>query len=139
MLGLGLVLGLFSALLDMVRTRSPMLDRLQRRNNSQGHNCLPHLKYVAALPCEMQLSFTGSKFCRFVQNGWFAKCCRHSGNSGMHVCEFACAHLNMQPHYSVIKSNKKLSYRQGTARCVLSVVILPITTQQCRNYLYDKS
>jgi len=26
-----------------------------------------------------------------------------------------------------------------TARCVLSVVILPITTQQCRNYLYDKS
>jgi len=35
--------------------------------------------------------------------------------------------------------NKKLSYRQVTARCVLSVVILPITTQQCRNYLYDKS
>jgi len=26
-----------------------------------------------------------------------------------------------------------------TARCVLSVVILPITTQQCRNYLYDNS
>jgi len=24
-------------------------------------------------------------------------------------------------------------------RCALSVVILPITTQQCRNYLYDKS
>ena len=35
--------------------------------------------------------------------------------------------------------NKKLSYRRGTARCVLSVVILSITTQQCRNYLYDKS
>ena len=35
--------------------------------------------------------------------------------------------------------NKKLSYRPVTARCVLSVVILPITTQQCRNYLYDKS
>ena len=34
---------------------------------------------------------------------------------------------------------KKLSYRQVTARCVLSVVILPIITQQCRNYLYDKS
>ena len=34
---------------------------------------------------------------------------------------------------------KKLSYRRGTARCVLSVIILPITTQQCRNYLYDKS
>ena len=35
--------------------------------------------------------------------------------------------------------NKKLSYRRVTARCVLSVVFLPITTQQCRNYLYDKS
>ena len=35
--------------------------------------------------------------------------------------------------------NKKLSYRRVTARCVLSVVIWPITTQQCRNYLYDKS
>jgi len=32
MLGLGL--GLFSALLDMFRTRSPMFDRLQHRNNS---------------------------------------------------------------------------------------------------------
>ena len=34
---------------------------------------------------------------------------------------------------------KKLRYRRVTARCVLPVVILPITTQQCRNYLYDKS
>ena len=36
MLGLGLVLRLFLALLDMFRTRSPMIDRLQRRNNSHG-------------------------------------------------------------------------------------------------------
>ena len=35
--------------------------------------------------------------------------------------------------------NKKLSYRRGTARCVVSVEILPIATQQCRNYLYDES
>jgi len=35
--------------------------------------------------------------------------------------------------------NKKLSYRRVTARCVLSVVILPIATQPSRNYLYDKS
>ena len=35
--------------------------------------------------------------------------------------------------------NKKLSHRRGTARCVVSVEILPIATQQCRNYLYDKS
>jgi len=34
MLGLGL--GLFSALLGPARTRSPMFDRLQRRNNSHG-------------------------------------------------------------------------------------------------------
>jgi len=34
---------------------------------------------------------------------------------------------------------KKLRYRRVTARCILSVVILPTATQQCRNYLYDKS
>jgi len=33
---LGLVLGLLSALLGPTRTRSPMFDRLQRRNNSHG-------------------------------------------------------------------------------------------------------
>jgi len=37
------------------------------------------------------------------------------------------------------KSNKKLSCRRGTARCVVSVEMLPIATQQCRNYLYYKS
>ena len=36
-------------------------------------------------------------------------------------------------------ANKKLSYRRGTARCVVSIEILPIATQQGRNYLYDKS
>ena len=35
--------------------------------------------------------------------------------------------------------HKKLSYRRGTARCVVSVEILLVATQQCRNYLYDKS
>ena len=34
---------------------------------------------------------------------------------------------------------KKLSYRRGTARCVMSVEMLPIVTQQSRNYMYDKS
>ena len=37
------------------------------------------------------------------------------------------------------KYNKKLSYRRGTARCVVLIEILPTATQQCRNYLYDKS
>ena len=42
-------------------------------------------------------------------------------------------------NYTVNSKDKKLSYRRVPARCVLSVVILPIATQQCRNYLYDKS
>ena len=33
-------------------------------------------------------------------------------------------------------TNKKLSYRRGTARCVVSVEILLTATQQCRNDLY---
>jgi len=40
---------------------------------------------------------------------------------------------------SSYNGNKKLSCRRGTARCVVSVEILPVATQQCRNYLYDKS
>ena len=40
---------------------------------------------------------------------------------------------------AAVHSHKKFSYRRGTARCVVSVAILPIATQQCRNYLYDKS
>ena len=35
--------------------------------------------------------------------------------------------------------NKKLSYRRGTARCIVSIEILPIATQKGRNYLYDNS
>jgi len=35
--------------------------------------------------------------------------------------------------------SEKLSYRRGTARCVRSVEILPVATQQCRNWSYDKS
>jgi len=34
---------------------------------------------------------------------------------------------------SVSKKYKKLSYRRGTALCVVSIEILPIATQQCRN------
>ena len=37
------------------------------------------------------------------------------------------------------RTNNKLSYRRGTARCVVSVEILPTATQQRRNCLYDKS
>jgi len=34
--------------------------------------------------------------------------------------------------------HEKLSYRRGTARCVVSVEIVSVAVQQCRNYLYDK-
>ena len=52
----------------------------------------------------------------------------------------ACRCRSIFPTRTALRSkHKKLSYRRVTARCVLSVVILPITTQQCRNYLYDKS
>jgi len=57
-------------------------------------------------------------------------------------CYLHCLHspyLTCSQIWFQINGNKKLSYRRGTARCVLSVVILPIATQQCRNYLYDKS
>jgi len=42
-------------------------------------------------------------------------------------------------YYGHTMRNKKLSYRRGTARCVVLIEILPVATQQCRNYLYDKS
>ena len=42
------------------------------------------------------------------------------------------------PGYDLTINHKKLRYRWGTARCVMSIKILPIATQQCRNYLYDK-
>ena len=41
---------------------------------------------------------------------------------------------NLQPEVNNITQclvDEKLSYRRGTARCVVSVEILPIATQQC--------
>ena len=50
-----------------------------------------------------------------------------------------CAELN-GGDLSCYSNEKLVSYRRRTARCVVvSVEILPIATQQCRNYLYDKS
>jgi len=43
------------------------------------------------------------------------------------------------PGEPVAERYKKLSYRRGIALRVVSVEISPIATQQCRNYLYDKS
>jgi len=43
--------------------------------------------------------------------------------------------LYLSPVGALSKQNKKLSYRRGTVWCVLSVVILQITMQQCRKLL----
>jgi len=45
----------------------------------------------------------------------------------------------LENHVVSPEEDKKLSYHRGTARCVVSMEILPVATQQCRNYLYDKS
>ena len=46
---------------------------------------------------------------------------------------------SLEWHLVIGVLDKKLSYRRRTARCVVSVEILPIATQHCRNYFYDKS
>jgi len=48
-------------------------------------------------------------------------------------------YVEVRPARTIASQNKKLSYRRGTARCVVSVEISPVATQQCRNYLHDKS
>ena len=65
------------------------------------------------------------------------------------LCPFDSDIENMWVHFKkelqdrisqyVPEQNKKLGYRRVTARCVVSVEILPITTQHCKNYLYHKS
>ena len=43
-------------------------------------------------------------------------------------------HLLFLPHLTRWHVDKKLSYRRGTAQCVVSVEILPVAAQQCTNY-----
>ena len=65
-------------------------------------------------------------FWSFCERPTFAACLAASARHNQHVM-------------STAARNKKHSYRRGTARCVVSVEILPTATQQCRNYLLDKS
>jgi len=55
----------------------------------------------------------------------------------VYVCFFCAEVFIVNLRADLRKYSKKLSYRQGTARCVASVEILPIAKQQCRKYLYD--
>ena len=72
--------------------------------------------------------------CKMQKMGWFGVVRGHSSSSAM--SPFDRAHTTS---YSTLIETMCLSFTVFTARCVLLVVILPITTQQCRNYLYDKS
>jgi len=54
------------------------------------------------------------------------------------MTENAAVHGNKEAVVSV-KLNKKLSYRRGTARCVVSVEILPVATQQCSTTSSEQS
>jgi len=51
----------------------------------------------------------------------------------------SCAEVFIVNWRADLRKYIKLSYCRGTARCVVSVEILPIAKQQCRKYLYDKS
>jgi len=62
-------------------------------------------------------------------------CIRGTSHGPVSVCLF----VGLSVRHKSVFYYKKLSYRRGTARCVMSIEILPIATQQCRNYLYDKS
>ena len=58
----------------------------------------------------------------------------HAGPATWNSCPTTSA-----PWPILSSSDKKLSYRRGTSRRVVSNEILLTATQQCRNYLYDKS
>ena len=51
-------------------------------------------------------------------------------NTTGNTCHITKPPEEVEPRPQVTNINKKLSYRRVTARCVLSVVILPITTQR---------
>ena len=85
-----------------------------------------------------------------------AECSRHHASRNVKsksvntIIQWTIAIVNTKIHTTLIRVivtviqvssliDKKLSYRRGTARCVVSIEILPIAAQQCRNYLYDKS
>ena len=59
-------------------------------------------------------------------------------NAKLELSSKACTHTYVHAAHPAAVADK-LSYRRGTAQCVVSIEILPTATQQCRNYLYDKS
>jgi len=88
--------------------------------------------------CRASLSFVDSPPPRLSRSRLLASRAVHAN---MHDENYAATHARLagQPTNFPAHNYKKLVYRRGTARCVVSVEILPVATQQCRNYLYDKS
>ena len=91
---------------------------------------------------------TWKNICRYfdhVSEGWWCVVSYHIEwqiTCPLHVFVWAPKNsiltTNWKPQW-ISYPNIKLSYRRGTARCVVSIEILPIAAQQCRNYLCDKS
>ena len=83
-----------------------------------------HNTRTVTLPvaCHMQRSASGR---------WVVSSSWPLASYGQWLCTLSAVN-NTQYNYN------KLSYCRGTARCVVSIEILPVATQQCRNYLYDK-
>ena len=88
--------------------------------------------------------FTGTQTRRWLAASLLRSRCRSKNSSSPTTTStrthtYVCHAPYAAQFCAALSQNKKLSYRRGTARCVVSVEILPIATQQCRNYLYDKS
>jgi len=96
------------------------------------------LNEISALSTQTQLQAQSTK--RPERNSKRQQCTvyRRYSSHTMTPCLLHCKLL----HYKLliaVSIYKKLSYRQGTVWCIMSVEILPTAMQQCRNYLYDKS
>ena len=92
----------------------------------------PFCEICSYMPNDSSVNVVKTMMCNCVSTVAFSK---------MMTCRQSRQWVTGSEPWPTDSHNKKLSYRRVTARCVLSVVILPIATQQCRNYLglYDKS
>jgi len=144
---------------SVVTGRMPFLPPNQQRQSTEGMLSLwvKHLSTLHELCINQKLSYRRlTKMPKFshitvwdmwketsvLKTSWIRASFRH--NTGLWQTDrqtdghTTTAYTVLPQRRAVIKY-KKLSYRRVTARCVVSVEILPIATQQCRNYLYGKS
>ena len=115
---------------------------LQQRRCDVIHRLTPLLRVTGCLVSYATADIETRLLCRAGGAGdWIYNGCTIQPISNLHP---AVKRITWSMHHeglSMWRSEKASSarYRRGTARCVVSVEILPIATQQCINYLYDKS